>query len=490
MSIPTEIHWEITNACNLSCETCIQSSGKPRPHELSTEKIKQILRIFAQNHVLKICFTGGEPFSRKDFLEILSTTVGLGMAAEVITNATLLTPQTLDTIALYGAALGISLDGSLSESNDCIRGDGSFVKTMLSIKQAVDRNIPVHIYVTVTSLNIQELEEMSALTTQLGCSGIHFSEVTLAGRALTSSKVVALTLKKHNQLPALINRIARKIYNEKLKHLDESCWIDADSAWYVRSDGEIYTCSEIGLRRPEKSLGNIQSLVLKHTGISPQPKSSFCSGCSYNVWASEHVTLITNTWNVCPLTRSESQIQTIQELYGELDAFYPDIRQFCADCHDPDCMGYTWVLPEEADRLIESNIPIVQINDGANFIHSFMIAEDGSINVEARYPVCRYAQDPCRKCGIYKQRPMVCRLWPIGLETHEGKVVLALHLDCLFVRYLQEHDLIPRFKRSVLNLMTRLSPELKEEIVSTYFAVDAITKFPDGENRYIILQEF
>jgi Fe-S-cluster containining protein len=153
-------------------------------------------------------------------------------------------------------------------------------------------------------------------------------------------------------------------------------------------------------------------------------------------------------------------------------------------------MGYIWVLPEESDTLVESGVPIVQINDGPNFIHSFSTAEDGNINVEARYPVCKYAEAPCRRCGIYKKRPMVCRLWPIGLETHDGKVVLGLHLDCLFVRYLQEHGLVPGFKRRALNLMTRLSPDLKEAIASTYFAVDAIAKFPNGENRYLILQEF
>ena len=71
----------------------------------------------------------------------------------------------------------------------------------------------------------------------------------------------------------------------------------------------------------------------------------------------------------------------------------------------------------------------------------------------------------------------------------DGTIVWALHRDCLHVRRMEERGLLPDFERKVRNIINNLSPELLEEIVETYRAVDAISSFPDGENNYSSLQE-
>jgi MoaA/NifB/PqqE/SkfB family radical SAM enzyme/Fe-S-cluster containining protein len=441
--------------------------------------------------VSKIYYTGGDPFFRSDFAEILSETYACGISAEVITNGTLLTEEKLSLLAAFGVPLGISLDGDTPEVNDAIRGKGSFAKAVNAIQKARRLSIPVRLYVTVMSANVRCLEGIAALVKQYDCDGMHVNEVTLAGRALSSPRVEPLSLNDHDLLPELVGRIADKFYEEKLQLLEEGCWIDKESAWYMQSNGNIYACSEIALRRPSQFRGNVLDFVAhKRTSLRQAQQIKKSESCCYLVWASAHVTLTLNTWEVCPMTRSHRAIDTLEQLYEELDQFYPDIRQFCKECEYPDCMGYIWALTKEADKMVEEGIVMVEINDNANFIHSFAKNPDGSLNVEARYPVCRYLKGPCRRCGIHSHRPMVCRLWPIGFETHERKVVLALHLDCLYVQYLQEHKLVSRFKRHALGLMARLTPRLKGEILSTYHAVDEIATFPYGENRYFVLQEF
>ena len=488
MKIPKEIHWEITNACNLRCHTCLPASGNPRPLELTFGRIKQILRVLTKNGVEKICFTGGEPFQRPDFLEILAATVTLGIEAEVITNGTLLTPSIIEWLSDNHVSLGISIDGARPQTHDLNRGHNSFRRTVFAIEDARRRNIPVRLYVTVTDANFDELEAIGTLAYQYGCS-IHVSEVTLAGRALTSPGVSPLTLGKHDRLPHVVAKIAQSVYGEEISHLEDGCWIGSDSAWFIRSDGNIYVCSEVALRQPDHTIGNIRTLLTGQKSAVSQPDTdnSKDNECCYRVWASSHITLIGNTRNICPFTRTQQRIETLRQLYDELDGLYPEMRQFCGQCEDPDCMGYTWLLPEEAQNLVDNDIPIVEINDGVYFIHSFLPKEDGTMDVEAPYPVCRLVQNPNRRCSIYDQRPMVCRLWPVGFETQNGEVVIALHLDCLFVKYLQTHDEVARLSARCLDLMARLSPELKETIISTYRSVDAIAKFPDGENRYLSL---
>ncbi len=190
------------------------------------------------------------------------------------------------------------------------------------------------------------------------------------------------------------------------------------------------------------------------------------------------------------LKAESTEIRTIAELYGILDELYRDIEQDCRECQDPDCMGYVWLLKAEAERLYERGVPLVQINNGPTFIHSFPATFQGKLDLSVRYPVCSQLCAGSRRCGIYEDRPMTCHLYPLGLETKaDGMIVWALHRDCLYVRRLEERGLLPDFECRARDIINNLSPQLLEEIVETYRAVDAISSFPDGENNISSLQE-
>ncbi|MFM7235134.1 MAG: GTP 3',8-cyclase MoaA [Flavobacteriales bacterium] len=64
----------ITDRCNLRCHYCMPASGLPwlqRDELLSFEEIERLLTVFASLGVRKLRFTGGEPFMRKDFDQLL-----------------------------------------------------------------------------------------------------------------------------------------------------------------------------------------------------------------------------------------------------------------------------------------------------------------------------------------------------------------------------------------------------------------------------------
>lgn len=183
-------------------------------------------------------------------------------------------------------------------------------------------------------------------------------------------------------------------------------------------------------------------------------------------------------------------IETLTQLNRAFDRLYQDIEHDCKECQDPDCMGFTWLLEEEAARLYERGVPLVQINNGPTFIHSFPEKADGQLDLSVRYPSCSQLCMDSKRCSIHTDRPFVCHLYPLGLETTVGgAIVWALHRDCLYVRRLEERNVLPQFEQQVRNILNSLSPRLLGEIVETYRAVDAISIFPDGENRYFIVQE-
>lgn len=486
-----EIHWEITNACNLRCKHCLPMSGKPRTKELSTEEALRALHDFAATGISKIYFTGGEPFSRADFLTLLRRTVTLKMHADVITNATKLDRSTIETISKLGVKLGISLDGANPATNDALRGKGTFKKVAKALGECRTARIPTALYVTVTGMNFGQLRELGLLAQEYGCVNIHFSEVTLAGRARNSPIDLALSTDQRNELPEAVAKVANDIFGEKLSPPDERCWVDGTTL-YMTAEGNLYLCSEMFQRRPNCTLGNIRSSPLqKWLTRDKTAPAKHKNRCCYGVMASEHVVLIRNTASDCALAKTKQKtIKTLAQLYCELEELYRGIEGDCRECKDPDCVGYVWLLDEETTKLYQREVPLVQINNGPSFIHSFPTNSRGQLDVSVRYPTCSQVCANRRRCKIHKDRPLVCRLYPLGFETKEnGTIVLALHRDCLYVRGLEKRGLIQNFKDHALSLVDRLSPQLLAEILKTYHTVYAISVFPEGENKYLTVKE-
>ena len=485
-----EIHWEITNKCNLQCKHCLPMSGSARTGELTTEEVMAALEKFHDARVSKVCFTGGEPFSRKDFLSVLEQTVVLGMRVAVITNATLLDKAVLEIIKKLEIEIGVSLDSADKATNDSIRGHGSFKQAIEALTQCQNANISTMLYVTVTAANISQLNILAKLARECGCRGIHFNEVIIAGRAFNFSDELALSDDQRKYLPESVTRVASDIFGEQVSAMDERCWVD-DTTLYMTADGNLYVCSEVFQRRPELVIGNIRSFPLK---AWLEREALSCAkheyGCCYGVFTSEHVVFVNNIGPDCAFVPRRQNIETLAQLYTALDDLYQGIEYDCRGCQDPDCMGYVWLLKKEAERLYERGVPLVQINNGPTFIHSFPETTQGQPDLSVRYPPCSQLCTDSRKCSIYQDRPFACHIYPIGLETKScGRIVWALHRDCLYIRKLEERGLLSDFEHRARNIINNLSLQLLEEIVGTYRAVDAISSFRYGENNYSSLQE-
>ena len=97
---------ELTHRCNLNCVHCyckgsedvarnmshaarLASSTENR--ELTTQEWKEILDEIHRKGCLWLCFTGGEPLIRDDFLEIYSYAKEKGFIITINTNGLLLT---------------------------------------------------------------------------------------------------------------------------------------------------------------------------------------------------------------------------------------------------------------------------------------------------------------------------------------------------------------------------------------------------------------
>jgi radical SAM protein with 4Fe4S-binding SPASM domain len=168
---PYVIGWELTLACNLRCNHCASSAGLPRPNELTTAEALKICDQFSDLLVHEVDFTGGEPFLRKDWMEIAQYVVGLGITTNIVTNGLAVDSKTVAEMKQVGISnVGISLDG-LEKTHDTIRGlKGSHQHVLKTIGLVQEANINVIVITTVNDLNIHELSDIRQSLQSLGVS--------------------------------------------------------------------------------------------------------------------------------------------------------------------------------------------------------------------------------------------------------------------------------------------------------------------------------
>lgn len=130
--------------CNLRCTHCfISCAPDNRSFEfLSLEEVLGWLGRSVEWGVKEYYVTGGEPFMHRDLPEMLEAMLELGPAT-VLTNGTLFRERVLESLAraaadsIYSLELRVSVDGANPETNDPVRGEGTFERAIQGVRRLV-----------------------------------------------------------------------------------------------------------------------------------------------------------------------------------------------------------------------------------------------------------------------------------------------------------------------------------------------------------------
>lgn len=184
----------ITSRCQLRCRQCLY---KPLLCEESTDidfdALKDLLSMFRSLGAYKASFLGGEPtlYSSKGnrFTDILCACKDLGYDyVRFDTNGQFSADLLNDEGLRKADEITFSLDGFNKDTNDIIRGNGSFDKCVANIIAAVHRNYKVQITMCVhraicqdAKSGIENIEKMVQFAASLGVSVINFHPIIKAG---------------------------------------------------------------------------------------------------------------------------------------------------------------------------------------------------------------------------------------------------------------------------------------------------------------------
>lgn len=181
-----------------------------------------------------------------------------------------------------------------------------------------------------------------------------------------------------------------------------------------------------------------------------------------------------------------SPLDTLDDLNRALDALNKDCSQYCCGCHELDCAGYIWLLPEESDCLFDQNIPILEINDDLECIAPAFSEED-VLDITDEYPRCPLRSNTTGQCTCHEIRPFVCHLYPISIQTIEGKHFWIVYHDCDFIKSMVENGSFEAYITSAKQIIGSMSAKLKKQIEHTYIKVNETMIDAQGEDFETIL---
>jgi mycofactocin biosynthetic radical S-adenosylmethionine protein MftC len=187
LDAPICLTWELTYACNLACIHCLSSSGRRDRRELSTEEAKAVIDELHDMAVFYVNIGGGEPTIRADFYDLVDYAIGRGVGVKFSTNGTTITPERARRLAGTDYLdVQISIDGADAETNDAVRGAGSYAAARRAMDHLAAAGFgPFKISVVVTRHNVAQLERLEALAAGYGAQ-LRLTRLRPSGRGADS----------------------------------------------------------------------------------------------------------------------------------------------------------------------------------------------------------------------------------------------------------------------------------------------------------------
>lgn len=214
---PLAVHLEVVSACNLTCTHCFAGELPRREKRLTLDEIDRLFGEMAALGAFRLGLTGGEPLLRKDLFQIIDLALKHGLAPCVTTNGLLITEEIAREFGKRELVwLNVSLEGATAETNDRVRGEGTFAK-VLDRLAVLRRHTRFTLAFTIMSSNVQEIEACAALAHEVGADTAVFRPLYPVGVARHNLELMP-TFAEYN---AALNTLARMDGEElELRHID------------------------------------------------------------------------------------------------------------------------------------------------------------------------------------------------------------------------------------------------------------------------------
>lgn len=177
-ALPLSAFVEVTYNCNEHCVHCAVPDR--RNGTMSLAEYAVLMDDLSSLGTLFVTFSGGEPFVRPDFIEIVSLARQHGFSVRIYTNATRLLRQDIDALCGMGVFdFDVSIYGASAAIHDQVtRVPGSFSKTMASVRAMLEKGMRPYLKCPVMGSNVDDVPSIKRLAETMGLNVGFFARIT------------------------------------------------------------------------------------------------------------------------------------------------------------------------------------------------------------------------------------------------------------------------------------------------------------------------
>ncbi len=242
---PRTLHLEVTQRCNFACRACylgpalLPVRAPQAAGEATAERWAEVIDEAAHLGCEAAIVTGGEPFVRRDVIEIVAALRRRSIRTEINTNAACITSAVARALFEMGVwGVEVSLYGYDAASAAGYTGrPGGYQASLRGVRRLCEQGVPVQVKYFATAATLDGFErvraELAALGVPVICKGHAIHADVFAGRAPAQGVRSAL------EVPELVQEGGLP------------CGPGIEGL-VIEPDGEVRPCPKLGVR-----LGNV-----------------------------------------------------------------------------------------------------------------------------------------------------------------------------------------------------------------------------------------
>lgn len=181
--VPDQVTISITEECPNNCIHCALPDTKNQ-EKLTPEAVKSTIDQVLEMGTTFVIFDGGEPLTYPGLEYLINHVDPAKAICGMFTSGVGLTEErarSLKEAGLY--SLTVSFDSAFEDKHDYVRGrKGVFNSAVEAIKNGLKADLLVNMYVVLSKDNVNELEQIYTLASELGVHELSLYEIVPTGR--------------------------------------------------------------------------------------------------------------------------------------------------------------------------------------------------------------------------------------------------------------------------------------------------------------------
>jgi MoaA/NifB/PqqE/SkfB family radical SAM enzyme len=253
----TSVMFELTYNCSEQCIHCYnpgatrndkEVSHRGDREELNLNDYKRIIDDLNEHGLVKVCLSGGDPFSKPIVWDIIDYLYQKEIAFDVFTNGQRIVDKVERLVNYFPRLVGVSIYSGVPEDHDAITHvKGSWERSMKVVEQLSDLAVPMNLKCCIMQPNLHsyylvaDIAKKYGATTQFEININDSIDGDLCARQLRLTEEQLQVVLRDDNIPYYVGSEAPD-FGGQLRNLDANGCGAGTSAFCMTPEGNLQPC--------------------------------------------------------------------------------------------------------------------------------------------------------------------------------------------------------------------------------------------------------